>query len=118
MLRLKGGNVGDGGEDITGVGGGSFDAVPVVNTTLASLGVDIKPLQVVVEIHGAGAEVSAEKSSVGREDGSNVNASLLGEGQGDTSQPLVEMGNDGLFLLMDDKLERGSVEEGRKKNHG
>lgn len=41
---------------------------------------------------------------MGGEDGCNVDLSLLGEGQGDTSEPLVEVGNNGLVLLMTDKL--------------
>jgi hypothetical protein len=35
----------------------TFNAIPVVDTTLSSLGIDIKELQVVVEINRAGTEI-------------------------------------------------------------
>jgi hypothetical protein len=41
---------------------------------------------------------------MGREDGRNINPSLLGKGQSNASQPLVEMGDDSLFLFVAYKL--------------
>lgn len=104
MLTLIGGDVGDGGEDVAGVCGGALDAVAVVDAALACLGVDVKVLKVVVEVDGAGAEVASEESCVGCEDGRDVDAALLAEGEGDTREPLVEVGNDCLFLLVRDEL--------------
>lgn len=51
MLTLVGGDVRDGGKDIGGVGGGTLDAVAVIYSTLARLGVYIKELQIIVEIN-------------------------------------------------------------------
>lgn len=104
MLTLVGGDVGNGGEDIAGVGGSTLDAVSVVDTTLSSLGIDIEPLKVVVEIYRAGAQVATEKSGVCCEDGSNINLSPLGQWQRNTGKPFVEVGNDSLLLLVAHKL--------------
>lgn len=42
---------------------------------------------------------------MGGEDGGDIDASLLGQGQGNTGKPLVEVGNDGLVLLVTDVLQ-------------
>lgn len=110
MLALVRGNVRDGGEDITGVSRRPLDAVPMIDTALASLGVDVKVLQVVVEIDRAGAEVPTEKRSVGGEDGGNINTAPLAQRKGDTGEPLVEVGNDSLLLFVAHKLEHGVSE--------
>lgn len=104
MLGLKRCDVGDCGENITCMRGCSFNAVSVVDTALTSLSIDIEPLQVVVEIHGASAEVSAEKSGVCGKDRRHIDAALLAEGQGNASKPLVEVSNDSPLLLMADEL--------------
>lgn len=84
--------------------GSSFDAISVVDAALSCLGIDVKELEVVVEINGAGTEISPQKSGMGREDGRNINSSLLRKGQSNTGQPFVEMGNDSLFLFVAYKL--------------
>jgi len=61
-------------------------------------------LEVVVEIDRAGAEVATEERGVGSEDGGNIDAALLAERDCDTSQPLVELNNDGSLLLVVDVL--------------
>ena len=104
MLGLERCDVGNGGEDIAGMCRSSLDTVSVVNTTLASLCIDIEPLQVVVKVYGAGAKVSAEKSGVCGKDRRNIDAALLAEGQGNASKPLVEVSNDSPLLLVADKL--------------
>lgn len=48
----------------------------MVDSTLASFMVNIKVLQVVVEIHRASTQVSTEQSCVSSEDGSNINLPL------------------------------------------
>jgi len=93
MLRLVGSNVGNSCEDIAGVRGGTLDTVSVINTTLSSFGIDIKVLEVVVEIDRTSAQVSTKKCGVGGEDRGNVNATLLAERKSYTSKPLVEVGN-------------------------
>jgi len=84
VLTLVGGNVRDGGKDIGGVRSSTLNTVSMVDTTLASFGVYIKPLQIVVEIYISGAEISSKESSVGREDRSHVNAPALAKRKGDT----------------------------------
>lgn len=65
--------------------GASFYAVSVVDTTLSSFGIHIKVLQVVIEIDGTGAEVSAEQSRVGGENGGDIDLSLSAEWESNTS---------------------------------
>lgn len=110
MLTLVGRDVGDGGEDIAGVGGSSFDAVTVVDTTLAGFRVYIEVLQVIVEIDGASAEVASQERGMGCEDGSHINLTLPAEGQSYTSQPFVEVRNDGFGRFMSDVLHLVSIE--------
>ena len=105
VLALVGGDVRDGCEDVAGVGGGALDAVAVVDAALAGLGIDVEELQVVVEVDGAGAEVSAKECGVGGEDGGDVDPPLAAERQGDAGQPLVKVGDDGLRGLMADELQ-------------
>jgi hypothetical protein len=104
MLRLEGGDVRNCGEDVAGMSSGTLDAVSVVDTALASLRINIEPLEVIVEIDRAGTKVSSKKSGVSGKDGSDIDASLLGQRQSDTGEPLVEVGNDRLVLLVTDKL--------------
>lgn len=104
MLRLESGDVRYGGEDIAGMGSSSLDAVPMVDTTLASLSINVEPLQVVVEVHRTGAEISAKESGMGSEDGRDIDMALLAEWQGDASKPFVEVRNDGLCLFVANKL--------------
>lgn len=109
VLALVGGDVGDGGEDIAGMRRCSLDTIPVVDAAVPRLGVDVEVLQVIVEIDGAGAEVSSEEGSVRGEDGRDINAALLAQRQGHAGKPLVEVGDDGLVLLVGDILEIFSI---------
>lgn len=111
VLALVGRDVRDGREDVARVRGRALDAVAVVDAALARLGVHVKVLQVVVEVDGAGAEVAPEQRRVRREDGRHVDAALLAEGQGDTREPFVEVGDDGLFLLVRDELSQEPRDE-------
>lgn len=104
MLALVCGDVGDCCEDIGRVRRGSLNAVAVVNTTLSSLSVHIKVLEVVVEINRASAKIATKEGGVGGEDGGNVDAALLAEGYCYTCQPLVELDDDGSLLLVEDVL--------------
>jgi hypothetical protein len=125
MLRFKGGNVRDSGEHISAMGRRSLDTVsepcqttptekslslPVVDTPLASFVVDVKVLQVVVEINAPSAEVSSEQGSMRSENGRHVNVALPAERNGKTSLPLVEVGDDRFVSLasreLPDKLSR------------
>jgi hypothetical protein len=50
MLAFVCSNVGDGSEDIASVSGSALDAIPMVDTTLSSLSIHVKVLQIIVEI--------------------------------------------------------------------
>lgn len=82
----------------------SFDAVSMVDTAFTGFMVDVKVLEVVVKVDGAGAEVSPEKGCVGREDCRYVDMTLATEWDGETCLPLVKMGNYCCVLLARDVL--------------
>ena len=52
-------------------------AIAVIDATLASLGIDIEVLQIVIKINGASAQIAAEQGGVGGEDGGDVDLPLL-----------------------------------------
>ena len=94
MLALISSDVRNGGEHIGAVGGGSLDAVPVINTALACFVIHVKILKVVVKVDGACAEVATEEGCVGGKHGDNIYVSLATERNGETGLPFVEVGND------------------------
>jgi hypothetical protein len=100
VLALVSRDMADRGEDISRVCGTTLDTVAVVDATLPRFGVDIKVLQVVVEIDRTGTEISAQQGGMGGEDGGDVDLSFPAEGEGDTREPLVELRDDGTLLLM------------------
>jgi hypothetical protein len=67
----------------------------VVDTPFTSLVIDIKVLEVVVEINTTSTQVSSEQGSMGSENGSDVDMPLSAEGNSETSLPFVEVSNDG-----------------------
>lgn len=67
----------------------------MVDTPLASFVIYIKVLEIVVKVDTARAEVSTEQRSVGSENRRHVDVPFAAEGDGQTSLPFVEMGNDG-----------------------
>lgn len=71
-----------------------INSLPVVDTSLARLVVDVKVLEVVVEINTSSTQVSSEEGSVRGEDGRDVDVPLPAEGNGETSLPFVEVGHD------------------------
>ena len=81
VLGLIRRNVRDGGEDICAVSRGPLNAVSVVDAALAGLVVDVKVLQVVVEVDRARTEVPTKQGRVRREDGRDVNVSLAAAGK-------------------------------------
>lgn len=52
----------------------------MVDTSLPGLVVNVKVLEVVVEVDASGTEVSTEEGGVGGEDGGDVNVSLSAQG--------------------------------------
>jgi len=71
--------------------------LPVVDTPLSSFMINIKVLQVVVEINTSSTEVSTKQSSVSGKDGSYVNVSLSAKGNSETGLPFVEVSYDCCF---------------------
>ena len=69
----------------------------MVDTPLSSLMINIKVLQVVVEINTSSTQVSSEQSSVGGKDGSYVDMPLSAKGNSETGLPFVEVGYDSGF---------------------
>lgn len=76
MFALVGGDVGDGGEDVGAVGGGTLDAVAMIDAALACFVINVKVLEVVVEVDRASAEVSTEEGCVGGKDGGDIDMAL------------------------------------------
>lgn len=79
MFRLVGSDVGNSSEDVTGVGGSPFNTVSMIDAAFSSLGIDIKPLKVVVEIHGSGTEISSQQGCMSSEDGGHIDLAPLGQ---------------------------------------
>ena len=127
VLALVRGDVRDRGEDVGTVGGAAFDAVAVVDPALAGLVVDIKVLQVVVEVDATRTEIPTEESGVGGEDCGDVERATAAQRNRDscdaatdamlaviarifpaisicTSLPLVEVSDNGAVLLVDGEL--------------
>ena len=87
----------------------ALDTVAVVDSSLACFRIDIKPLEVVVEVDGTSAQVAAQQGGVSCEDGRHIDPALLAQGECDTRKPFVEMRDDGLLLLMAYKLDMVST---------
>lgn len=109
MLRLECCNVRHGRKYVARVCGCALDTVSMVDAPLAGFGVDVEVLQVVIKVDRAGAKISSEESGMRREDGGDVNATLLGQRQGNTGEPFVEVSNDGSLLFVADKLQIPSI---------
>jgi len=71
--------------------------------------VDIKVLQVVVEINTSSTQVSTEQSGVSGKDGSYVDMPLPAKGDSETGLPFVEVGNDCGFRFSGGKLISASI---------
>ena len=93
-----------GGENVCAMCGGALDAVSVVNPAFSCFVVDVEVLEVVVEVDGAGAEVSAKEGGVRCEDSGHINMAFAAEGDGEARLPLVKMGDDGCVELARDVL--------------
>jgi hypothetical protein len=67
----------------------------VVDTPLPGLMIDIKVLQIVVKVDATRAEIPSQQSSVGCENGSDVDVTLPAERDSETGLPFMEMSDDG-----------------------
>lgn len=63
-------------KDVRAMCSSSFDTVSVVDASFTSFVVDIKVLEVVIEVHASCAEISPQQGSVGRKDSCDVDMSL------------------------------------------
>lgn len=97
VLALVCSDVRNGREHIGRVSGGPFDAISVIDAPFAGLSINVKVLQVVVEVDGAGAEVSTEEGGMSGKDGGDVHPPFLGQGECYTCKPFMEVGYDGPF---------------------
>ena len=88
----------------------------MVDTPFTSLVVDIKVLEVVVEIDTTSTQVSSEQSSVGGKDGSYVDMPLSAESNSETSLPFVEVGDDSSLGLSACKLGVSSCARRKRKD--
>jgi hypothetical protein len=79
MLALVGSDVADCGEDVGRVCGSTFNAVTMIDASLAGFVVDIKVLEIVVKIDGPCAEVSTEESGVGSEYCGDIDSTFSAE---------------------------------------
>ena len=91
MFALVGGDMRDSGEHVRAVRRRAFDAVSVVYPAFSCFVIDVKVLEVVVEIDGAGAEVPAEEGCMGGEDGGDVDVAFAAKWDGQSGLPFVEM---------------------------
>jgi hypothetical protein len=85
MLRFERSDMRDSCEHICRMRSSSLDTISVIDSTLSSFGINIKVLQVVVEINAAGAKVTSQESCMGGENGGDVNAALATQWETDTS---------------------------------
>jgi hypothetical protein len=89
--------------------GGALDTVSVVDSALSGFVVDIEVLEVVVEVDGAGTEVSAKEGGVRREYGRYVDMTFATKGDSEASLPFVEVGDDGCVELARHILHCGAL---------
>ena len=91
MLRLVAGNVRNGGEGVSQMGGCPFDTVPMIDLTFTSLFVDREFIQIVVEISCAGAQITSQQCGMSGKHGSDIDTVRSASNQTDTGLPFVEL---------------------------
>lgn len=104
MLRLVRRDMGHRREHVRAMRRRALDAVTVVNPALARFVVNVKVLEVVVEIDAASAEVASQERCVRGEDGGDVDVSFSAEWDGEAGLPFVEVGDDGFVDIARDVL--------------
>lgn len=104
MFTLIGRDVRDRGEDICRISTSPFNAISVIDSAIAGLSIYIKVLQVIVEVHRSSTQISSQKCGVGCKNGGHIDPSLLSQGKGYASQPLVKVCNNRFLLLMGNEL--------------
>ncbi len=98
-------DMGDGGENIGGMSCCSLDAISMIYATFSGFSINIKPLEVVIKVHRACAEIPSKKSGVCGEDGCYVYMPFLRKRQSNACKPLMEVCNDSPLLFPEGVLE-------------
>lgn len=76
-------------EDIGTMGHNTFYEAAMVYATLSSFVIDVKELEVVVEIDASSAKVAAEASCMGSENGVNIDMTLSAERNSQSGLPFA-----------------------------
>jgi hypothetical protein len=76
VFGLVGGDVGNGGEYVSTVSGRAFDTIAMIDPTFPSFVVDIKVLEVIVEVNASGTKIATKKCGVCCEDSGDINMTL------------------------------------------
>ena len=105
MLTLERRDVRHGRENVGRMRRSSLNAVPVVDASLAGLGIYVEVLEVVVEIDRPRTEIASEQGRMGGEDSGQIHVPLFGQWQGHPGQPLVKMSHHRQSTLVGDELE-------------
>lgn len=82
-------------ENVRAVRRRPLNAVAMVDTTLPSLVVNAKVLEVVVKIDATSTKIASEECGMGGKDSCHVDVPLSAERYRKAGLPLMEMGNDG-----------------------
>jgi hypothetical protein len=90
----------------------------MVDSPLSSFVVDVKILKIVVEVDGAGTQVTTKKGCMCSKDSSNVDMTFTTKGDCKTSLPLVEVGNDSGGQLPRDILHKKILAKKKKERAG
>ena len=94
MLSLVRGDVRHSCEYISAMGSRTLDAVAMIYPAFSGFMVDVKVLQIVVEIDRSSTEVPAEESSVRGEHGGDIDVAFTTQRDGNAGLPLMEVGDD------------------------
>jgi hypothetical protein len=123
MFTLISGDMRNGGEHISAMGGRALNAVSVVNPALSGFVINIKVLKVVVKVDRTGAKVSSKQGSMGRENGRDIDMAFAAQRNGETSLPFMEVGDDGggeltgSILKKSDGVGKTGVSEWKQYEH-
>lgn len=104
MLALVRRYVRNGRKYVSAMGSRTLDAVSVIDPSFSCFMVDIEVLEVVIEVDGTSAEVSAEQGGMRCKYCRYVDMALTTERDSEASLPFMEMGNDGGVKLTRDVL--------------
>jgi hypothetical protein len=88
-----------GGENVSTVRGGAFNAITMVNAAFSRFMVNVKVLQVVVKVNCSCTKITTEKRGMCCEHSSDVDMPLPAKWDGDSRLPFVEVSDNGCMQL-------------------